>query len=253
VHALTDSSTRKLLVAVPTRQLLASAVGTYKYDEVGGFLRLPSGRAASHEQAYRSISDRRGAESDSSSSRSAHSDAGSDEDEDAPITLPVAQQQLRALEQAVAATPDSVSAWLTLLAYTLAAAPPAAKNARQARADVTVAVLARALRVHPNNTRSVALRLRCLHAGEEVWHESKLRAEWEDALKTVDSADIALDWLDWRVRTAQNGIDGVVEDGVRAINLMKGHELGMLRAFWRVAVAMQQAGTDSDSIHAAPV
>jgi hypothetical protein len=239
-HTLTDSSSRKLFSVGPTRQILASAGDRYKYDEVGGFLRLPSGRGA-QEQAYRSISDQRGAESDSSKEGSDRSGDDSDDD-DAPITLPAQQQKLKALECELVAAPASASGWLALLAHTLAATPPATRNARQARADIALAVLARALRAHPDNTRAVSLRLRYLRAGEEIWHESKLSEEWEDALKAVGNPEIVLEWLDWRVRTAQKGIDGVVEDGVRSIDLMRGHEIGMLRAFWRVAVAMQQAG-----------
>jgi hypothetical protein len=86
--------------------------------------------------------------------------------------------------------------------------------------------------------------LKYLKAGEEVWHESKLRAEWEEGLKG-GGIEIWMEWMEWRIRRAARGIKGVVEDGERILRSLgdgEDDEIGKLRVFWRVAVALQDAG-----------
>jgi hypothetical protein len=90
----------------------------------------------------------------------------------------------------------------------------------------------------------VALRIKYLRAGEEVWHESKSRAEWEDALR-VGGADIWMEWLEWRMRNGSKGVNGAVDDGIRMLNAFgtrEEDEVGKVRAFCRIAVLFQQAG-----------
>ena len=113
-----------------------------------------------------------------------------------------------------------------------------------ARSDITVSIIARALSADPQNKLDRHLRLTYLRAGEDIWHESKLRSEWEDALK-VGGADIQLEWLDWKIRNGNKGIDGVLDSAARALaDLGTGEEanIGKVRIFWRVAVAMKNAG-----------
>ena len=107
--------------------------------------------------------------------------------------------------------------------------------------------MSRALSAHPQNVKSKILRLKYLQAGEEVWHESKLRSEWENAWK-VGSVEIWMEWLEWRIRSGSNGINGVVNDGKRVLDALgpgDDDELSKVRVIWRVAVALQNAGMQS--------
>ena len=154
------------------------------------------------------------------------------------------QETIKDLEHKLSADPTSISSWLALLSQTLLTAPLTSKNAIKTRADITLSIISRALSAHSNNSSSKILRLKYLRAGEEVWHESKLRAEWEVALK-VGGVDLGIEWLDWRIGRAINGIDGVLEDARRIMETL-GHEeedeIGKVRIFWRAAVAFHNAG-----------
>jgi hypothetical protein len=233
---LTDSSTKKQLAAGPSKRLITSEQGRYKYDEVAGFLRLPSGRKQA-EQSYRNI------EKEENSDSSVEED-NLDEESDGQdtITLSASQEKLRDLEQRVKSEPKSTSAWLALLQQTLSASPDISKNASQARANITLAVLGRAMMTHLDNKRSLSLRLRYIRAGEMIWPENRLASEWDTALQAIDTPELVIEWLNWRIRIEKGGVDGIVSDGVKAMGLMRGDELAILRVFWRVAIALQQAG-----------
>jgi hypothetical protein len=239
-----------LLTAPPTRRLLASADSRYKYAEIDGFLRISSGaqRARPPEETYRSIITSR----DDSASESddgafsidvpSESEWDSDEDnEGSGSRLTAHQQTLKDLEQRLSADPRSISTWVSLLTQTVSSVPAASKNAQQTRADLAIAVLTRARAAHPENARAAPLLLRLMRAGEEVWQPEKLRSEWENALKTGD-VELIMEWLDWKVRKAEDGMDGIVAAGVRAMRLVEHNDLDRLRVFWRIAVAFQQAG-----------
>jgi hypothetical protein len=158
------------------------------------------------------------------------------------VTLPAAQERLRELEQHVKAEPTFTSHWLALLRQSLAASPETTKNAVQSRAEITVAVLGRALSAHPNNARNLVLRLRYLRAGETTWNPDRLLSEWQDALRAVPTPDAIMEWFDWRIRTAKDGAEGMVGDAIKAMSLMRQDEVGMLRVFFRLAIAFQLAG-----------
>jgi hypothetical protein len=84
-----------------------------------------------------------------------------------------------------------------------------------------------------------------MKAGEEIWQEAKLKAEWEDALK-VGGTEIWMEWLEWRIRSMKT-IDGLVGEVSRvyaAFNSDQGEtrELAKLRVFWRIAVMYRDAG-----------
>jgi len=88
-----------------------------------------------------------------------------------------------------------------------------------------------------------------LKSGEEIWHESKLRAEWEDALKE-GNADIWIEWLEWRIRIGNGGVDAVVQEARRVFDVLgdrEENETDKLRIFWRMAVVFQNAGSFSSS------
>lgn len=243
---LTDSSSRALLAAPPTRSMLPTDAH-YKYHEIDGFLRLPSRRGRQTDQPYREITLAKN-DSDSESSDNASSDGSSNDDSDS-MTLTSHQQTLKSLEQQITSDPASVPTWLSLLSQTLSTVPHTSKNATKARSEIALSILSRALSSDPRNAASKELRLKHLKAGEEVWHESKLRAEWEDVLK-IGAADVWMEWLEWRIRNAAKGIDGVVQDAQRALRNFgdsEVEEMAKLRVVWRVAVVLQNAG----ELHAA--
>lgn len=231
------------MAAPPTRSFITSE-RKYKYEEIDGFLRLPSRRGRQDDQAYREIGLTKN-DSDSESSDASEDGSSSDSDSDSP-PLTSHQQTLKSLEQHLTSDPTSVPTWLSLLAQTLSSIPPTSKNAIKAHSEIALSILSRALSVHPTNRTSKELRLRYLKAGEEVWHESKLRSEWEDALKLGPGAiDIWMEWLEWRIRKGLDGVNGVVEDAGRVLKSLsdgEAAEMGKLRVVWRTAVALQNAG-----------
>ncbi|KAF8213175.1 NRDE-2, necessary for RNA interference-domain-containing protein [Mycena galopus ATCC 62051] len=238
--SLTDASSRALLSHPPTRSLVnAAASSSSKYEERDGFLRLPSRAVRAHEQSYRSI-EKTNANSDSESDFDAGaSDNGdSSEDDNATPTSHTATQ--RSLDARLAANPRSISNWLSLLSHTLLTIPMASKNATRTRSEISISILTRAIAVD-GNANSCVLRLKYLQAGEEVWHESKLRAEWEDALRKVKGVEIWMEWFEWRIRQGTKGISAIVEDAKRALAAVE-DEIGRVRIFWRLAVAFQNAG-----------
>jgi hypothetical protein len=213
----------------------------YKYEEIDGFLRLPSRRGRQTDQPYREITLAKN-ESDSESS-DASSDGSPDSDSDS-VPLTSHQQTLKSLEQQITSDPSSITAWLSLLSQILSTVPHTSKNATKAHSEIALSILSRAFSSHPQNSTSKILRLKYLKAGEQVWHESKLRAEWEDALKG-GGVEIWMEWLEWRIRRAAKGVNGVVEDGERVLRSLgdgEDAEMGKLRVVWRVAVALQDAG-----------
>ncbi|KAG6818044.1 hypothetical protein H0H87_009199 [Tephrocybe sp. NHM501043] len=244
MQSITDSSARALLLAPPTRRVLQSE-DNYKHQEVDGFLRLTSSHSRRHDaRSHRSITvSRNDATSDSDASDSSHQ-ASSYESSSEEITLTSHQEKIKTLEQEIKEKPMAVEIWLSLLSHTLLTIPLSSKNAIKARSEITVSILSRALAMDPQNGAFNVLRIQYLKAGEEVWHESKVRAEWEEALK-IGGADIWMEWIEWRIKQVGNGVDGVVEDAVRMLGAF-GHneqdELAKIRVFWRVAMVFQCAG-----------
>ncbi|KDQ63400.1 hypothetical protein JAAARDRAFT_147686 [Jaapia argillacea MUCL 33604] len=240
---LTDSKSRTLLHSAPTRRLIASNTDKYKYDEVGGFLRISSQSQRKPDQDYRSItntdvppdSDYSGS-SDSEVEQERSSD---DESDTSPLTS--LQVKLKDLEHQISEDPTAIPSWLSLLAHTLSTVPVTSKNASKARSEITLSILSRALSAHSSNRTSTRLRIKYLQAGEDIWHESKLKAEWEDAIK-VGNVEIWMEWLDWRIKKAGKGLDGLVGDAERILRALQGDEMGQLRVMWRVAVAFWHAG-----------
>ncbi|KAI6104062.1 NRDE-2, necessary for RNA interference-domain-containing protein, partial [Pisolithus croceorrhizus] len=192
--------------------------------EVNGFLPLPSRVGRSAGEVYGSLQD----EADTDSESSEGQEDNSDEDE-GPLALPSDQLAIKELEQKIALQPSSVESWLSLVTRSLATVPPTSKNASTVRAEITLSILDRALTAHPANRTSRRLRLIYLRAGEDVWYESKLQVEWEEALK-LGGVEIWMEWLEWRIRKSTESIDSVTS------------EVDKLRVVWRVAVVFQEAG-----------
>lgn len=244
MSSLTDSASRALLSQPPSRRLLPSKDSS-KYSEIDGFIRIPSRRGKSEDnEPYRSLSKVEANDnSDSSSSSEDDDDDHDSDDNDSPI-LSAHQESLKLLEQDLEADPRAVNKWFTLLNQMLSVIPSISKNAAKARSEITVSVIERALSADPRNNLDRRLRLTYLRAGEDIWHESKLRSEWEDALK-IGGVEIQLEWLEWRIRNGNKGIDGVLESAARALTDLgvdEEAEVGKVRLFWRVAVAIKNAG-----------
>lgn len=204
-------------------------------------MRLPSDRGHKAAEDYRSVT--RQQEHFDSDSQSSASDDSSGDESGAPI-LTSHQLSLKTLEQQLAANPCSVETWLSLVRHSLSNIPVTSKNATKARAEITLTILTRARAAHTHNRSSRILFLKYLRAGEEVWHESKTKAEWEEALK-LGGIEIWMEWLEWRIRTAARGVDTLVTDATRVLSALGSsgsHEIDKLRIVWRIAVAFQQAG-----------
>lgn len=221
---------------------MASAEASHKYRERDGFIPLPSHKPRPVKpEEYRSIGPLkdRGSESDSPST-SATSDSG-DDDEQGATALSSSHEKMRSLEEQLSRDPSSVSTWLSLLSLSLSQVPAASKNSLKVHSEITLSILGRALpALQQEGSSSTHIRLLYLHAGEESWTSEKLAQEWEKALTTGD-INISLAWLDWRIRTGSEGVDGMLQAATRALEFAAS-EVEKLRIFWRLACALRQAG-----------
>jgi hypothetical protein len=220
--------------------LNSQAGDRYKYIEVNGFLRLPIREPRQRVQSSRDIMSTARDSQDSDSEEDEVEDSESDASDTIPLTS--RQENLKALEAQLSTDPTSVNLWLLLLSHTTADISPDVKNAQKVRAEISLSVLSRALAAHPGNAQSQQLRLKYLNAGEEIWTAEGLNSEWEAALQ-IGSTELWIRWLDWRIRVALKGFDGIIEDAQRALAfLSREDEKGRLRAFWRITIALRDAG-----------
>ncbi len=216
---------------------MASASSRHKYQEVDGFIPLPSRRPHSAQEDYRSIDPSK--DDNSKSDSSSASESGDDDDQDG-TALPSYYENMRSLEELLSRDLSSVSTWLSLLSHSLSQVPATSKNAPKVRSEITLSVLDRAMPNLPKGSPSTRIQLLYLHAGEEVWTSDKLKQEWEKALTTGD-INIYLAWLDWRIRRGSDGQDGVLEATIRVLASATS-ELEMLRVFWRWTYVLRQTG-----------
>jgi len=240
MSSLTDSGTRALLKRVPERRLAPSAASS-KYKEEEGIIYLPSRKGPREpEDSYRSITGHENA-SDSDISSPEDEVSNSDEGDGKPV-LTAHQEILKSLEQDLTSHPSDVEKWFALLQQTLSTIPLTSKNATQARSEITISILSRALSADPLNTKNKMLRIFYLKAGEDVWHESKLKAEWETAFK--EGTELVMEWLEWQIRKGKGGLDALMLAGVKALERFATSEddTAKVRAFWRIAVALRSAG-----------
>ena len=241
MSSLTEPGTRSLLKRDPERRLVPSKTLSLANEEVG-FIRLPSSSSFKKpEDSYRSIAGDPNA-SDSYTSSSEGELPSSDED-DQP-TLTAHQETLKKLEEDIARNPANADKWLALLRQTLSTTPTTSKNATKARSEITLSVLSRAMGADPDNAKNKLLRILYLKAGEEVWQEDKLSAEWDEAFKDGD-IEILMEWLEWQIRKGHGGLDGIVTSGVKALGRLERDvdETSKIRIFWRIAFAIRSAGS----------
>ena len=228
-----------MLKAPPKRRLIPSSDGPHKFEEVDGFIKLPSRRR--DDQAYRSIETvRDNAESDFDSSSESDDTSESTDDDADELTLTSYQEKMKALEQQLSADPSSVPTWLSLLSHSLSQIPVTSRNATKARSEITLSILECALSSLQPSSSAVQLKLKYLQAGEAVWLEAELKSRWEDALK-LDHIEIWLAWLEWRFRKGEGGVDGATKDVLRVVGAVT-NEIDRLRIMWRVAIAFRQYG-----------
>lgn len=225
---------------------------TFADLELDGFLPLSRRKKEKdpNEQLYRSITrdEQHDDESGSEMSLSEAGDEDSSSDESTTSPLSVRQEALRSIEQRLTANPSSITDWMTLLDYSLAEVPIFSKNAQRARAEISTAILSRALTASPENTHSALIWLKYLRVGEDLWEEGMLKDEWEKALKGAPSADLWIEWLNWRIRRPAVVMDEVKDDAARLVkNMSTGMtaeeaDFARLRAFWRIAVFFKETG-----------
>ncbi|TFY82820.1 hypothetical protein EWM64_g1196 [Hericium alpestre] len=235
--AITDSRSRALLNAPAVRRLAGSS-DTSRYQEIDGFIKLPS-RHRQEEQAYRSIEPAKD-QAESEYESSAYSVSESSDEEGGGPSLTSFQEKTKALEQVLSANPSSVNAWLDRLSHALSEVPITSRNATKTRAEITLSIISRALSSIRDGPASTRLRLIRIQAGEEVWPPAKVHDEWEDALKAND-IELKMAWLDWRIRGGARVIDAVLEDALRVLTT-SATEMDKLRAFWRTGVILRQSG-----------
>ena len=248
VPQLTDIGVHAALTTGQPKRLLPLPESSSRYQEVDGFLPLPSRTPLEYGQSYRAITslNKPGSDSDVQDDDST---PGSESDNDSDI-LPLSSRQeaLRAIEQHLTAEPSSISAWAALLDHSLGDAPPTSKNAKIARSEIAASILHRALKASPENKRSAYIWIKLLKAGEEIWERDKLNDKWEEALSCSESADVWVEWFDWRIRSNMFGIQGIKDDACRALRVTgvtmteQDLEVIKLRLFWRMAVFLKESG-----------
>ncbi|EIW86838.1 hypothetical protein CONPUDRAFT_134183 [Coniophora puteana RWD-64-598 SS2] len=238
LSSLEDTRSRAALNAPPKRRLISTR-DTYKYPEVDGFLRVV------HKSMHDDTVDRSVYERDDESDTDFPSDSSDGSaDHAGGRFLTATQLAIKCLEDELLLSPSSESCWLSLVSHSLSLVPTTTKNGLRTRAEIKVSILMRALQASRSNANNRVLRLNYLRAGQQVWHESKLRAEWESALQ-IGGIDLWMAWLEWRLHLAKDSISGIVQDATRVLTALgddESAELSKLRVMWRVALAFQQAG-----------
>ncbi|PPQ62959.1 hypothetical protein CVT24_006065 [Panaeolus cyanescens] len=242
--SITDSSAKSLLAAAPTHSLASLQHSNKKYEEVDGVILLPSSRKVkTSDTSHRGIltrGDREGSLSEDSESEQSSS---GDEDLERPV-LTSHQTKIKQFEEELKEDPSSADLWLSYLSQSLSVVPINSKNSLRARSEISVSILGRSLEVHPNNARNKVLRLAYLKAGEHIWPSTKLEEEWNTALK-AGGTDVEFEWLEWKIRKNRSGVEGILEDAESMMKRLPDGEEGeisKLRIFWRVAVAIRNAG-----------
>lgn len=240
------ATVRKIVIP---KQAQAAIILTEVHSE---FIALPSNRrkppGPGQEPEYRSLE---AAENPSSSSSDSENPSEeSDEEFTAPVN-PVSETNSR-LTAAVKAEPTSVPAWLELLEHSISGAATS-----EARSDIALSILEKALAAHWSNKSNVSLRSSWLLAGSSIWSAEKLAEEWEATLKQTqrspfsERADLWMDYLTYRLKIdAVSGLEEVVKriwDVVEREAPSEDLDLFKLRVLWRCCVGISELGEKSKS------
>jgi len=178
------------------------------------------------------------------------------EDEDGPggeprIHLTAQQEAIKELEATLTRDSTSIDSWFSLIRLSIAESPITAKRGQKARAEISLAILKRALDAHPQNRTSVRLRVSYLEAGEETWKRDEQAKEWETALNTLGGPGIDLSnremiwsaWLSWTMQNAKN-VDDFLPCFRRAFAVFNFEEAEVIRVrlLWRLCVHLHESG-----------
>ncbi|KZS95938.1 hypothetical protein SISNIDRAFT_330589 [Sistotremastrum niveocremeum HHB9708] len=164
----------------------------------------------------------------------------SSEEED--IGLTAQQTRIKEIEGDLSRDPSSVPAWLALVRHSLETVPLTSQNSTWARADIAIAILKRAMNSHPSIASSVTLRIAYLSYREDLGDLSALDADWNAALRDLRSPEIAIEWLNWRLRSGkEQGLPGFFRDAEKCLNMFSDDSSRVL-GLWRIALALVDAG-----------
>ena len=147
--------------------------------------------------SYRAItaSEAEPRESDSEHTDSVH--GLTSEDEGRPsgepyVHLTAQQEAIKEQESILARDPTLISSWFSLIRLSIAQSPITARRGPAARAEISLAILKRALDAHPHNQTSIRLRVSYLDAGGEIRRKDEQANEWESALNDLGGPGIDL-------------------------------------------------------------
>ena len=206
--------------------------------------------------SYRAItaSEARPHDSDAEHTDSVH--GLTSEDEDGPsgqphIHLTAQQEAIKELETILIRDPTLIDSWFSLIRLSIAEIPITSRRGPIARAEISLAILKRALGAHPQNRTSVRLRVAYLEAGEEIWQRGVQAKEWETALIALGGSGIDLGtremiwsaWLNWVMRNAKN-VDDFLSAFRRVFAVFNVEEAEMIRVrlLWRLCVHLHESG-----------
>ncbi|KIM33854.1 hypothetical protein M408DRAFT_325432 [Serendipita vermifera MAFF 305830] len=247
VPRYTDSKSRKLLVDGPRRLLtIPDNPDTTSYEFIALSKHKKLEDADVHD-SYRSIERKKSYESGSD-----HSSHDSSSSSDSPQhTLTAEQHTIKTLEARVTSSPTDVESWLKLLDLSLKSLPLSTKRATQARAEISISLIRRAIDTHPENSLSLQLRLLYVEHGSELWTAKELQEEWERLLSSLGTpqsppgkrAVVWLNWLEWRLNASKT-VAGALNDTKRVFAMLheERFEHVRVRLCWRVAVFLREAG-----------
>ena len=178
------------------------------------------------------------------------------EDEGGPsgeprIHLTARQEAIKELEAILTRDSTSIDSWFSLIRLSVADSPVTSRRGPMARAEISLAILKRALNSHPQNRASVRLQVAYLEAGEEIWQRGEQAKEWEAALVTLGGPGHDLSnremiwsaWLSWVMRNAKN-VDDFLSAFRRvfAVFNLEEAEVIRVRLLWRLCVHLHESG-----------
>ena len=167
------------------------------------------------------------------------------------IHLTAQQEAIKDQESILARDPTLIDSWFSLIRLSIAQSPITARRGPAARAEISLAILKRALDAHPHNRTSIRLRVSYLDAGEEIWRKDEQAREWESALSALGGLGIDLRdremiwtaWLSWAMRSAKN-VDDYLSCFRRAFAVFNFQEAEVIRVrlLWRLCVHLHESG-----------
>ena len=206
--------------------------------------------------SYRAItaSEARPNDTDSDHTDSVH--GLTSEDEGGPsgeprIHLTARQEAIKELEAILTRDPTRIGSWFSLIRLSVADSPVTSRRGPIARAEISLAILRRALDAHPQNRTSVRLQVAYLEAGEEIWQRGEQAKEWEAALIALGGPGHDLGnremiwsaWLSWVMRNAKN-VDDFLSAFRRVFAVLNLEEAEVIRVrlLWRLCVHLHESG-----------